>query len=223
LGSHTIRHSVGGFITKILRKNADIMDAKHLLFKIYTQDKNWNVFDGNPSGIEINTSSSGKMILTDDYDNFSTWVGTFHNNKLIACGRIISRDDNNLLEIERYPISIKLKEKMSISSMQNLVELNRSAIHRDYRNTVAWPCLLYFAFKYCAKQKLNAISTTSYQKVIDMHKAIGFQIIQGEGFKYYSTDEKKAEVFLATIDNSEIYEIIKKIKKIIEVKLDQVS
>ncbi|HLB41929.1 MAG TPA: GNAT family N-acyltransferase [Gammaproteobacteria bacterium] len=215
-------HSVDEFTTKILHNQTDVICAKHLLYKIYVQDQNWPIFDNNPSGIKIKVSKDQKMILIDDYDRYSTWVGTFYNDKLIACGRIIGRDHNGLLEIERYPISNVLKAKIAISVMPNLVELNRSAIHQDYRNTVTWPCLLHFAFKYCGKQKLNAISTTGYQKVIDMHKAIGFEIVDGEGFKYHPADETRVEVFLAST-SSNIDNITKNLEKIIKEKLSIIS
>jgi hypothetical protein len=94
--------------------------------------------DDNHSGIHVHTNTNGETLLVDDYDKFSIWAGTFYDKKLIACGRIVSRDSNGLLEIERYTISDNLRSKICMSSLPYLVELNRSAIHPDYRNTIAW-------------------------------------------------------------------------------------
>jgi hypothetical protein len=211
-------YSFDNFKIQILEDQADISKAQQLIFQTYVQGQNWHIPNDNLSGIHVHTNFNGETILMDDYDKFSIWAGIFYNKKLIACGRIVNRDNNGLLEIERYPISDKLRSKICISSLANLVELNRSAIHQDYRNTIAWPSLLNFAFEYCEKMGLSAIATTAYDKVKQFHSAIGFKVIEGESFKYHSNDESSVDVYFADFSRGDICKIIKTLDQISDKK-----
>lgn len=211
------------YITRILDNPDEIRLAQHLLFKIYVQEQNWHILPNNPSGLKVKTDINGINTIIDNFDKYSIWIGSFHEDKLIACGRIVKRDDKGLLEIERYPISNNLKIKICAAAMPNLIELNRSAILPGYRNTVVWPCLLHFGFEFCNLHQLSTISTTEFDKVKHFHGSIGFKTIQHEKFKYHTSDKKTVEVYLANFSNGDVASIIESLKKIIEQKLISVN
>jgi len=189
------------YTTTILDAKDSIINVQQFLYDVYIKEMGWKFVSNNPSGIRTVTSDGNKKIIIDDYDQYSIWVGTFYNDQLVACGRIVNRDTAGLLEIERYGISNSLRKKICVSSIPNLVELNRSAIVRSHRNSIIWPCLLYFAFKYCEIMGLCAIATTAYNKVDEFHNAIEFHQVKGQNFFYHDQDEKSVNVYFADASN----------------------
>jgi hypothetical protein len=204
------------YTTTILHTKDNIIIAQQLLYEIYIKEMGWKFINNNPSSIRIETSNDNKKIMTDDYDQHATWVGTFYNEQLVGCGRVVNRDAAGLLEIERYSILNSLREKICVSSVPNLVELNRSAIVQSHRNSIIWPCLLYFAFKYCENMSLCAIATTASSRVDQFHSAIGFHQIKGQDFFYHNQDEKSVNVYFA--DTSNIKQISLNLERILKNK-----
>jgi hypothetical protein len=198
---------------RALTSEEDLNAARGLLYEVYIQEMKWEINQNNPSELSIEKIDNGKMILTDKYDKFSFWIGIFDREKLIACGRASRHDENFIFEANHYCQNEKLG--ILLKDATHVVELNRSAIHPDYRGTAAWLYLLHTGFDYCQKNKLSAFSTTGIKKVIDLHKAIGFPCVENLTFKYDPNDEKEVCVYFASYDKQQIFNILQNLNEMI--------
>ncbi len=189
-----------------LRNHKEIRLAEKILYDVYIVEQAWDLHANNQSGLKI-VEQNGHHYLTDDYREHAVWVGVFDQQALVGCGRIVQRDKNKLLEIERYQINSTLQQKIKFSNYPNLVELNRSAIQKNYRGQSNWLQLLSYAFQYCYDHQLSAIATTSISKVKKLHHAIKFNRLENEDFYYSSLDKYPAEVYLADFDSGDILTI----------------
>ncbi len=201
------------FYSKQLTKPQDIIEAQAMLYRVYMLEQGWVLNDDNPSNLQVKKSQDLDY-LTDDYAKEARWFGVYDADNLIACGRLAYRDNHRLLEIERYNIPQTLREKLSADHSPHLVELNRSAIEKEYRGTKAWVCLLQAGFNYCQQHNLAAVSSTTLTKVQRFHDAIGFPEASGAGFKYDPNDKIDSTVYYAT--QKQVVEIAAALDKIIE-------
>ena len=201
------------FTSKQLTKTQDIIKAQALLYRVYMLEQDWILSADNPSNLHVK-KSQGLAYLTDDYARKARWFGVYDADSLIACGRLAYRDDHRLLEMERYNIPQTLRVKLRADHSPHLVELNRSALEKEYRGTKAWVCLLQAGFNYCKQHDLAAVSSTSFTKVQRFHDAIGFTEVAGAGFKYDTNEKDDSVVYYAT--QEQVVKIAATLDKIIE-------
>ncbi len=191
---------------KKLTTEPQILAAQKLLHLVYVAELNWQPASNNPSRLKIVADR-----LIDDYDEHAQWYGVYDkdniDNGIIATGRILDRDNQPRLELERYAIPQQLREQLA--QQKNIVEINRSAIKKDYRHSNVWAWLLYAGFNYCCANNYQVISSTANQKVQTMHDSIGF-LATDYSFKYDAGDNNDSIVYW--VDTEQTCSIAKKLK-----------
>jgi hypothetical protein len=177
--------------------NQTMLDqARCLLYQCYIQKLGWMFPQDNPSGLSFRMIEQG-CILVDDYDKKSVWFLLFLRQHPIGTMRICYPDDDNTLEIERYPSAKCVASRLLFSGDHHCwVELNREAILPEYMfNQQALLILLQALLRYCYNNKLSVLTSCYFQEWHDIYSSIGFDNLEDAQFKYFDQDEKDVEIF----------------------------
>ena len=184
----------------------EVFQAQRLLYQVYIEELNWSVPLNNPSHLQV-----VEHALQDDYDREAVWFGVYDriNNpqQIIATGRIVHRDNEGRLELERYAIADVVRQRLQTNP--SMVEMNRSAIDVNYRRSNVWSCLLQAGFEYCLEHHYSVVAATASQQVQSMHAAIGFNQ-WGPSFTYHDSDKQQACIYWAQY--SQLDPIIQRLK-----------
>ena len=194
----------------IINSSVDLDKARSLLHSCYLEHLEWEITHGNPSGIKVQKNSN-QTIITDDYDDLSTWFSVLEEQKPIACGRLCYEDSDGLLEIERYSNARKSLKNLLIKKTDlNIVELNREAILPKYiNNKKLYFLLLESIFKYCLEKHQAIITTTHFENWIEIYGDIGFPRLDGLEFKYHDSEPSPVLVYFS--DSQHIRVLLKRI------------
>lgn len=190
-----------------------INEIRELLYQTYIIEQRWIPSLDNPSGLRIDGN-----LLIDNYDQKkgTVWTTIYYKDKLIACGRSVERDEKGEFEVQKYPSARHLKE--ILDKYPRLVELTRAAVHSNFRNSKIFLSLLSNGLKYHCKNRVSVFTLTADDKLIFLYKMLGFTHFKEAKFKYEERDDKEVELFIATVEDDQLDNIIKKIEDLIYAK-----
>lgn len=192
-----------------------INQSRHLLHEYYVNELGWQIQKHNASKIKIisnNTSDIPRNILVDDYDSISTWFVGLKGQSVIACARLCGDDNNGLLEAERYSEArLNLSHIFAKKKNLNLIELNREAIHIEYRNYEVYLLLLKIILQHCISNKQSILMTTCHPDLIYLYKLISFPKMEHASFKYDSSEPVPVNVYLADFNSNHHFTMLKNI------------
>ena len=185
------------WIARKLERDAEIAEAKALLYRIYIQEMAWQFEASNPSGIRIEQDPSGRKILTDDLESFATWFGAFKGDDLIGCLRLV-RPKESKLEFELY----KKHFPDTKNSQRNFWrELNRFAVEKEERSSVAPVCLIREAGLECANQQVQKLFVAvSFPQPFELCRQLGFEATDNLAFKYAEGDPNFVKLMILQSD-----------------------
>ncbi|KPA08979.1 hypothetical protein MHK_010818 [Candidatus Magnetomorum sp. HK-1] len=183
------------FNIKVLSDENEILNAKNLLYQTYVKDIDWLPPFDNPSGIHI-INNGGLNIITDLYDNVSTWFGCFMKGNMVACYRSCQKI-NGKVEIQLYT---QLPEELL--NKYTFREFSRLAITKEYRGSNLIIEIIKFTVMYCKQNKYSIITATALKHLATLYFKFGFKK-HHHLFKYNTKDIRNAEIFY--VDNNHDY------------------
>lgn len=187
---------------ELLTNPSCLVKAKALLYESYISHLAWEIVHENPSNIQI-SHHNNQTILTDDYDELSSWFALKHDNNIIACARLCYEDNKGLLEIERYENAVRiLNPILSKKKSLNLVELNREAILPSNRMRSFYALiLLKNIFLHCLSNNYSVLTTSNIPEWVSIYKMIRFTPLDEYTFRYFDSEPKPVLVYLATSED----------------------
>lgn len=179
------------YINRFLESDEEIRMAQRLIYQVYVEEIGWIPEQENPSRIHFQ-SWQGKMLFMDDFDRNALWFGTFHYDELIACWRFCPPQQGKF-ELELYhPVPNFLKAS-------NSLEVNRLAIHRNYRNRsrIIYG-LIREAYETLYQDFDYTFAAVTFPNPGDLYLKIGLKKLNVPSFKYSPSDPQ--EVSLICLD-----------------------
>ncbi len=133
------------------------------------------------AGFRVANSGNNK-ILTDDLESNSTWFGVTFQGHVVACMRLVHRDENGQFDITRYPDSEKplTRHVLSPSVNPELLELQRIAVSPLFRKTGVMTMIMKMVFEYASEQDCGLIGATGSKPIIKMFDKIKGVVIDDE-------------------------------------------
>ena len=166
-----------------LETQAEVDQARNILFEVYHKEIGWHPESENPSGLHVQIGAYGAM-LVDKYDDTALWFGCFDRETLVAVHRSHRAIDNNF-ELDAYK-SVPPQFKDSES-----VELTRLAIRKEYRTvSPAFIVLLAEEFRYLRESGIKYAFGTAIMEggPGKLYMKAGMEVHDGLTFKYDEAD-----------------------------------
>ena len=179
------------YVSRPLQNNDEVRMAKRLLYQVYVEEMGWIPQKENPSGIRFK-NWQGEMLFADNFDRTAIWFGTFHHDNLIACWRFCPPYQGKF-ELELYH-SIPTFLKTT-----NSLEVNRLAIHKNYRNRsrIIYG-LIREAYETLHQDFDYTFAAITFPHPGDLYLKIGLEKLDVPPFKYSPSDLQ--EVSLIYLD-----------------------
>ena len=142
---------------RILSDYDAVNAARRLLYEVYISEMGWDFRSDSPTGFRIDKDDQNKPILCDTFDDSSVWFGAYKGDSLIGVTRAVQRNNSlGKLDLELYPASQlpSMKRILHPKANQPLVEVQRGAVAKEYRNTQPSiiQLLLHSAFSYALEK-----------------------------------------------------------------------
>lgn len=179
------------FCVKILNDHESVDSAKSLLYDVYIDEMGWDFREDSPTGFRVDKDKRNRSILCDVFDDASIWFGAYKEDKIIGVTRAVQRSNSlGKLDLELYPASKlpAMKRIFRANEGCQLVEVQRGAVAKDYRNTQPSiiQLLLLCAFSYAQEKGLNVICPTVFPLLETLFSRSGMQLVErnftyGEG------------------------------------------
>lgn len=198
------------FYVRILNDREAINSAKRLLYEVYIGEMGWDFRDDSPTGFRIDQDNQNKPILCDAFDESSVWFGAYKGDELIGVTRAVQRNNClGKLDLELYPASQlpSMKRILRPKADQQLVEVQRGAVAKDYRDTQpsVIQLLLLSAFSYALEKELEVVCPTVFPVLETLFSRAGMRLVErnftyGEGcdewptFIFYCSSADMAQV-----------------------------
>lgn len=194
-----------------LTTSEQIENACALLYEIYIQQQNWQFSEDNPAGIRVEKRGI-KSLLVDNGTERAIWFGAFDGVRLIGCLRLLGVDENNVLEIEKYPNSNPILKHIPITQKAQYFEIQKSAVETNYREIGITRSLFLACLRLCHEEKYNVIVCPVDGYINLLLKKISFPIKQEYAFKYEDHDGSFVHFYLAHWAKNEIELVIKNLE-----------
>lgn len=198
------------FCVKILNDYESVNSAKRLLYEVYIHEMGWDFREDSPTGFRIAKDKLNEPILCDAFDDDAIWFGAYKDDKIIGVTRAVQRSNAlGKLDLELYPASElpSMRKIFRGNESRQLVEVQRGAVAKDYRNTKPSiiQLLLLFVFSYAQERELNVICPTVFPVLETLFSRAGMYLVEknftyGEGggewptFIYYCPSTELAQV-----------------------------
>lgn len=117
-----VNNSINMYDVRVLTCDDQINEARHLLYKIYTEEGTMRSSFAKAINLETKTYNN-KHIFIDDNDNHSIWVAAFDNGKIIGTGRLNFKET---LEVSKYT---------NLRDVSGRCEIGRLTIMKEYRRS----------------------------------------------------------------------------------------
>ncbi len=183
----TLAPPVGGLVPVRLVRSEDADEASALLYSVYFQELGWDPVVPNPSRL---VADHATRRFRDRFDGRATWLGLrTTSGELVATLRLIAANgaDGAALEIESY---LELPDAL----LDHAVEVNRVAVHPDYRHDTALSTLYQAAWSEARNMGAHsAIGASSEEVVYGVAFSLGWRP-EGISFRYHPTDPEEAHV-----------------------------
>ena len=185
--------------TRVLSSENDFLQAKHLVHEIFIKELKRNFPSNNPSGVRV-SKKNGLNLLEDDFDEWATWIGAFHNDKLVGCNRHFT-PLNGQFEIERYH-----KLPNSVTDKKNVVESNRLVVDPEYRSLGIMDNIFKYALSYFENQGIQySICTAKVPGIGTLYiRKVGYELVDNISFKYNPSDEEEVKVMILDLTKTKI-------------------
>lgn len=150
------------FCVKILNDYDSVNSAKRLLYEVYIHEMGWDFREDSPTGFRIAKDKLNEPILCDAFDDDAIWFGAYKDDKIIGVTRAVQRSNAlGKLDLELYPASElpSMRRIFRGNESRQLVEVQRGAVAKDYRNTKPSiiQLLLSFVFSYAQEYCIRDI------------------------------------------------------------------
>ena len=202
--------SVMDLFVRILSDYDAVNAARRLLYEVYISEMGWDFRSDSPTDFRIDKDDQNKPILCDTFDDSSVWFGAYKGDSLIGVTRAVQRNNSlGKLDLELYPASQlpSMKRILRPKADQPLVEVQRGAVAKDYRNTQPSiiQLLLHSAFSYALEKGLNVVCPTVFPVLETLFSRAGMRLVEkkftyGEGcdewptYIFYCSSEDMAQV-----------------------------
>jgi hypothetical protein len=179
-----------------VKDNAEIFEAKKLLYDFYICRMGWTLPQNTPTGWVIK-EVNGEKILDDRYHATCRWYVGKHNGQIEACVRVLRKTPTSPLDIEHYNHTPAFAQFMAEHSRS--VELNRfGMIHeRDifYYMLNFWSIILEEA----QRQQWTIVVGNSLGRS-ERFDLLEIPRIDGATFKYHESDANEVKTYGITLD-----------------------
>lgn len=167
-------------------------DACHLLYKTCMDVTHpWKFEPDNPSRLHV-VSRNDRTMLTDLFTESANWLGVFHNDKMVACARLISQENSptGKMESEMY-----LGARIIDIPRANCIEMNRVTVTRDYQGGVIHKLMILAVWEHCVLLQKDWLGCTSHLCLRRLFQQIEFKPLLARAFKYAETDPEPVDVY----------------------------
>ena len=182
---------------RALETQEEIDEARILLHEVYMDEMKWTPDPKNPSKLRTEFLKN-QSLLVDAFDSISFWIGIFDGNKLIATHRHSPKLDGKI-ELEHY------REMPEFLLTGKSIEMNRLAIHRDYRkNSPAFLMIVAADYEFLGGKLYDfAFSTAEFPNPGEMYCKVGMKRADINPFKYSDADPNEVSLIYFDFRNRE--------------------
>lgn len=203
------------FSVQVLNDCESVSSAKRLLYDVYIKEMEWDFREDNPTGFRIEKDKLNESILCDIFDDAAIWFGAYEKDKIIGVTRAVPRNNAlGKLDLELYPDSglSSMRRIFQGNESQNLVEVQRGAVLKDYRSTQPSiiQILLLFVFSYAQEKGLSVICPTVFPVLETLFSRAGMRLIE-KNFTYGEGDGEWP-TFIFYSPSAELAQVVRKLK-----------
>ncbi|XP_068670126.1 uncharacterized protein [Montipora foliosa] len=203
------------FSVKVLNDYESVNSAKRLLYDVYIHEMGWEFCEDSPTGFRIDKDKRNEPILCDAFDDAAVWFGAYKDGKLIGVTRAVQRNnDLGKLDLELYPASElpSMRRIFQGNASYNLVEVQRGAVAKDFRNTQPSiiHLLLLFVFSFAQEKGLSVICPTVFPVLETLFSRAGMRLVE-KNFTYGEGDEEWP-TFIFYSPSVELANVVRKLK-----------
>ena len=141
-------------------------------------------FDCHFAGLRIEQHGN-RNTITDDLEGQCSWFGSTFQGHVVACSRMVHRDDSGQLDLTRYKDSEKPLTKQILSMQVNprLYELQRIAISPLFRKTGIMNEIFKMAAQFVLEEESSLVGTSGSKSILKFVQQVGGLIID-DSFDY---------------------------------------
>ncbi|KAL9968401.1 hypothetical protein ACROYT_G026774 [Oculina patagonica] len=172
--------------------------------------------DDSPTGFRVDKDEQNEPILCDAFDESSIWFGAYKAGELIGVTRAVQRNNSlGKLDIELYPASKlpSMKKILQPKTDHQLIEVQRGAVAKDYRDTQPSiiQLLLLFVFSYALDKALSVVCPTVFPVLETLFSRAGMQLVErnftyGEGGDEWPT-------FIFYCSSADMAQVVRRLKR----------
>ncbi|XP_073235228.1 uncharacterized protein [Porites lutea] len=205
------------FRVKILNDYEAVNSAKRLLYDVYIHEMGWVFRDDSPTGFHIDKDKRSQPILCDAFDKTSIWFGAYKEDKLIGVARAVQRNNTlGKLDLELYPSSSLPSMKRLFQGKEGcqMIEVQRGAVAKDYRNTEpsVIQLLLLFAFSFAQEKQFSIVCPTVFPALETLFSQAGMHLVE-KNFTY-GEGEEEWPTFIFFCSSDELMQVLKRLKRV---------